>query len=517
MNYQLSEDNIKHCTLGFLKSYYKNNSSRGFGHTEASLDMVSEDGIIADGFLRFFINPEGGDLKEEDLLDEKRANKEDKGISFTATFEATSQETAEEIQYNVQNTLLILDALTIASMVAAGSYGYNYLNDQYTLNELGVVRFWGGFFSVLMTTLIGYVLLCRYSNFPRYRYIFALAQFSSYHVDEQWISYGEDVFENSTNKYLVELKKQCTQKGIGIIMVNHHLQPSLIMTPARESAGKKGRIKQFFDSSATITKQRFKWLKLPNFIKKRIPFLSKPKIISSPAIKTSDYLRFSKSYWKQGLLILFSALVLGEIYIEELKNPNIVYIEDAEYERKILEQTKNNRKEPSVTFIDLETGIRKQVIDPRAYGKIPPNANQEDKRIATRPTPPKKQANVEQLTGTEAYKKALIVAISDNTFETYSCKRLTRIRGEAYLIQVGLAYNYQTAMQKVKASNAKGIKVNAMNMICFSKKNRDYVIYLDDIYTSKKEAIARANEYHKLKVAKGIKGEQTKIRILKNN
>ena len=508
MDYQLSEDNIKHCTLGFLKSYYKNNSSRGFGHTEARLDMISEDGIIADGFLKFYIKEDDTELKEEDLLEEEGASHKKQGIPFTATFEATSQETAEEIQYKVQNTLLILDAFTVACMVAAGSYGYNYLNDQYTLNELGALKFWGGFFSVLMTTLLGYVLVCRYSNFPRYRYIFALAQFDSYRVDEQWVSYGEDVFENSTNKYLVELKKQCAKKGIGLIMVNHQLQPSLIMTPAREPAGKKGRIKQFFDSSTSFTRQRFGWLRLPSFIRKRMPSVSKPKSISQ--INTGDYLRFSKSYWKQGLLILFSALVLGEIYIEELKNPNIVYIEEGEYEKKILEQTKNNKPEPSVTFIDLETGNRKKVIDPRAYEALPNNANKIDKKIAPKPTP------LRNLSATEAYQKALIVAISDNTFETYSCKRLTRIKGEAYLIQVGTANDYAMAMQKVKASNAKGIKVNAMNMICFSQKNREYVIYLDDIYTSKEEAKARASEYHKLRLAKGFKSEQTKIRILRS-
>ena len=94
---------------------------------------------------------------------------------------------------------------------------------------------------------------------------------------------------------------------------------------------------------------------------------------------------------------------------------------------------------------------------------------------------------------------------------------MTRIQGEAYLIQVGIAKDYQTAMQKVKATNAKGIKVNAMNMVCFSKTNRDYVIYLDDIYTSKKDALARAKEYSKLRIAKGFTGEQTQIRILRKN
>ena len=129
MAYQLTEENIKHATLSFLKTYYKNNSSRGFGETIATLDMEAGNGIIADGYIKFSVEEDpiaelSGNEAEEALLADSD-DKPRKKSSFLATFEATSQHTAQEIQYSVQKKLLCIDALAFASIVAAGAYGYN--------------------------------------------------------------------------------------------------------------------------------------------------------------------------------------------------------------------------------------------------------------------------------------------------------------------------------------------------------------------------------------------------------
>jgi len=166
MAYQLTEENIKHATLSFLKTYYKNNESRGFGNTIASLDMQAGDGIIADGYIKFSVEEDPiANLSAKDaekaVLDTKSNQKKTKK-SFLATFEATSQGTAQEIQYSVQNTLLFFDALAIASIIAAASYGYNFMNDQFTLNQLGHFKFFGGFVLVLVASMIGYALIFKY-------------------------------------------------------------------------------------------------------------------------------------------------------------------------------------------------------------------------------------------------------------------------------------------------------------------------------------------------------------------
>ena len=153
MAYQLTEENIKHATLSFLKTYYKNNSSRGFGETIATLNMQAGDGIIADGYIKFSVDEDPiAKMSSKEAEAALLAEKEDtprKKSTFLATFEATSQATAQEIQYSVQNKLLLVDGLAIASMVAAASYGYNYMNDQFTLNQLGHFKFFAGFFGPL--------------------------------------------------------------------------------------------------------------------------------------------------------------------------------------------------------------------------------------------------------------------------------------------------------------------------------------------------------------------------------
>ena len=200
-------------------------------------------------------------------------------------------------------------------------------------------------------------------------------------------------------------------------------------------------MKQFFDTTADITKKRFAWLKLPAWMKKRMPAwmhmpsFNKPTIASP--VNTDDYLRYTKSYWKQAVLILFSLGVIGEIYWEETKNPNIAYIGDTAYERKILEQTKDNKREPSVTFLDLETGDRKKVQQPRSRSGQPTAAEYVDPVIKT--PKPKKQKKSPTYAELAKSNKSVIVSIDGNEFISYSCSRLAHLKGEIYLIQVDLS------------------------------------------------------------------------------
>ena len=516
MAYLLTEENIKHCTLGFLKTYYKNNSSRGFGESEAKLDMVTADGVVADGYLKFTKSENEEQFNWDELLENQKEEPKPTAptTAFLATFEATSQDTAEEIQYKVQNTLLFFDALAVAFMVAAGSYGFNYLRDQFTLNELGFGPFWAGFFGVLLASLIGYYFIFRY--IPRYRYIFAIEQFNRYHADEQWIAYGEDVFEHPENKYLVELKKQCMKKGLGLISINQQLYPTLVMTPQREEVGgTTKRIKKFFSSSATITKKRFGWLKLPNWLQKRMPNFKWNRTIKIPLENTGDYMRYTRSYWKQGLLIAFSMLVMGEIYREELKNPNIVYMDGPEYEQTVIEQTKNNKREPNVTFLDLETGDRKRIVDPRSPA-IPASTEHVDPVIKTPKATIRKQPSPTS-SSKEFTEKGIIISTGINEHIAYSCNRLAHLKGEVYMVQVSLAKTYNQALSSVKAFTQKGFKTNALSLSCFYKNHTGYIVYLDDIYATKAEAEVRAASFHKLKVAKGEHRDETIIRVIKRN
>ena len=74
----LSENAIKHIALGYLKSFYRLRNRAENTGTLTGLDMRGANDIIADGFLHY---------TQED------------GQVFSATFEASSQATRDEIRY----------------------------------------------------------------------------------------------------------------------------------------------------------------------------------------------------------------------------------------------------------------------------------------------------------------------------------------------------------------------------------------------------------------------------------
>lgn len=485
MAYKLTEENIKHATLSFLKTYYKNNESRGFGNTVATLDMQAGDGIIADGYIKFSVEEDpianmSSKDAEKAILERKSSEKKIKD-SFLATFEATSQGTAQEIQYSVQNTLLFFDALAIASIIAASSYGYNYMNDQYTLNQLGAFKFFGGFIGVLVASMIGYALIFKYLS--RYHHIHALAQFKRYYADEQWVSYGEDVFANPGNKYLLELKKQCIREGYGLILVDQTLQPSLVMTPQRKPTKKDKRKKRIFSAEKITNQKAFKWvggIKIPQF---KAPI----------DINTADYSRFTKSYWKQMIVIAFMALVMGDIYYEESKNPNMIYVDEAKYQKELLKKKENTIPESTDYLVETADGEyilnselaeRKAATKKQATTIITPKATKKNK---ARPKTVKSDA--------------LIISTGASEFVSYDCNRLSSMVGQNYLVQIATASSNTEAIKKVKTFNENGFKANAVWLGCFLNK-KIYVVYLDDIFNDKNAATARLEKYQKLLIAK---------------
>lgn len=481
MAYQLSEENIKHATLSFLKTYYKNNESRGFGNTIATLDMQAGDGIVADGYIKFSVEDDpianmSAKDAEKIILEEKATNKKTKK-SFLATFEATSQGTAQEIQYSVQNTLLFFDALAIASIIAATSYGYNYMNDQFTLNQLGTFKFFGGFVLVLVTSMIGYALIFRYLS--RYHHIHALAQFKRYRADEQWVAYGEDVFANPGNKYLLELRKQCIREGYGLITVNQALQPSLVMTPQRKPAKKDKRKKRIFSAEKITNQKAFKWV---GGIK--MPQLKAP-------INTADYSRFTKSYWKQGVVIVAMIAVMGEVYYEEAKNPNIVYVDESKYQQELQAKKGNTIPEPLDYLVETTDG---EFVLNSELEKVA--AEKKETNTAAPKTFKKNKARPKTVKS-----DALIISTGFSEFVSYDCNRLSAMAGQNFLVQIATATSSTEAIKKVKTFNENGFKANAVWLGCFLNK-KIYVVYLDDIFNDKNAATVRLEKYQKLLIAK---------------
>jgi hypothetical protein len=206
----LTEQVIKKEAMAFLKGFYKY-KPRGEGGTIVKYDMRAEGGLIADGYLEF--------------------NDLDGGL-FTATLEASSASKRDEVAYRIQHRLLFWDCLSVSFLMTITSLilfqRYEVL-DYSTLNlSMGLFFSWG--------FLLVYFLIFRLSLqfLKRYRYIYAIEQFSKYKVDEKWICISDDVFPNGSDKYFKELKKRCILDGVGLLKINADLRVSPIVVAAKQ-------------------------------------------------------------------------------------------------------------------------------------------------------------------------------------------------------------------------------------------------------------------------------------------
>ena len=89
----LTENAIKQLALGYLKSFYRLRNRAANTGTLTGLDMRGANNIIADGFLHYT---------------------DESGKVFSATFEATSQATRDEICYRPRTSHVIWDALVFS-------------------------------------------------------------------------------------------------------------------------------------------------------------------------------------------------------------------------------------------------------------------------------------------------------------------------------------------------------------------------------------------------------------------
>lgn len=426
-----------------MKTYYKFRPRNG--ETVIHYDMMYSSKIIVDGHLTF--------------------PKED-GTPFVATFEATSVSSSAEVLYRLQRQKLLWDG------IAAGVVSAFLLTFCLWAADIWSLILMGWTFSILLNLSIFVLVFIAYQMFnrssERYRYIYAIEQFKQYHVDEQWIALGNDVFSDPTDPYFSELKIQCVKNGFGLLTVDKDEHVNLLITPAREEVfGQKRKTIKFEENA---------------------PALNNLQRLSTQSIE-----RFSHPFWTQIAISSIAILLLSGVFFRSWQTRPIETLNAQAYQDSmkrvaaILEQTRETRQ---------------YVFQPDDMVKSSPNTKSYD--ATTVSNPPNQNNDV-----------GLYVFSVQDGYLSYACERID-MHGTKYVVQDLTFNNFNDAKRRIEHLKTYGLIANAVSLDCTANatSKHDYCVYYEVIFNDEKAANSKGleikNELQKL----NLKNDFIKIRVL---
>lgn len=446
---QLTENIIKKVALRFFRHYYKFRLRYEDQPVVAKYDLEGVGGIVADGYYSF---------------------KKPDGKLFTATFEATSKESKDEVMFKADKRTLLWDGLAVTCISMVALAFFNLRSPFHSLDNTKIGERTALLFLVGLVVLGLFVAIAR--NFRRYRYIYAVEQFKKYFADEQWIALSTDVFENSNDRYLRELKSQCVFNGLGLLTIDKNLDPKIIITPSRHDifAGKRQALDFLPQKKAQEVAQKGK---LDLF----------PALMSGGSRQPKSLLRYRKSNHTQIALMAASMVLLAIIFMKEMENPALQVVEKQEFTEKIAKSKSNGLEEPSTYLPDSSSmPKRKKAAD----GKFWDLENAQETTTVPAESPTNELAdNSKRSVGTagEFTEKGV-----GNLDILYDCSRFYNFDGKKYIVEVGEYNEYKLAATAVTAIRSKGVFSAALLKSCFTDERKGYMVYAGEIYNSAAEA-----------------------------
>ena len=218
-----TEQQIRGLAINFLRQHYKTRPRSGTSGTRVVPNVHYYQGVTIDARLAF---------QKPDLN------------WFTATVEATSVETAEEVIYRT-NWFRIGALSVLAGLAAVGGFFWRCRR----CKGLIYGSIWGGntaylglLFGFLVVALITGLSLLGFSK--SFRYIYAVAQFSRFHADAQWMAYDGGIFHDLKSTYFREFQRQCILYGFGMMEVLPDNKVRVVIEPSHidQFAGKRRKL-----------------------------------------------------------------------------------------------------------------------------------------------------------------------------------------------------------------------------------------------------------------------------------
>lgn len=469
-----SENNIKKSALRFLKMYYKYRPRTG--KTDIKVDQSTQEGIIADGLLTF---------PQEDET------------PFIASVEATSFDTRDEVKFKMQHQLLNWDAFMwscfiVAIVVLLGHYFHLFAFQK------GHLELTAGLSILFLSSFIGY----RYFFFKRakYRYIYALEQFRQYHVDEQWVAIGDNVFYGAEDPSYEELRIQCVRNGFGLLSIDKELNTHLVISPSRDELFGSGRkILSFMGtenlvSNPTLNKARGFWGK----IKSKIGWTTPDQSV----------LRYRRSFYKPIFASVIMLGLIGFVAYEDLREKDFEYVKnETKYNEQLSKAAKQRKNDEFDQFIDSSAVEPYQKKRPDSYLAIVEKDKRDDFIMKRAPLRKKDRLTVKGET-------EIFVESSDKNITGYDCSRFFNFFGKKHLVQDGIFKGIGAAERRMNLLRRSGFKANVLWLGCFYSDSEDYIVYIEWLYENKNEAIREGVSYRKKLKEEGIRESDLNVRTI---
>lgn len=452
---QISEDAIKKAVLSFLRSYYKFRLRYDDRPVRIQSDMKGADGIIADGYYSY--------IKAD-------------GKPFTATFEASSKASKEEVVFKPQKQILLWDGIAVAASLVLFLSALNLLYHFHNLTEarLGIRA------AMLVAAFCIFLLLFLWlaKGFRRYRYIYAIEQFKKYHADEQWIAIGSDVFGNGDERYLEELKNQCVYNGVGLLTVDETLNPLIVIAPSRRDVflGKRQSASFLPQKEMTQNKLEKQFGSIWKHLGRRAPSFSQGEKL---------VLRYQKSYYLQMLSLVFCLGAVWLIISHELKNREVAAISKEKFTEE-LARSQSDRFRTTEAFL----------IDSSAN-----NAGKErlsDEKFWDLEAPPLEVSPQNPQTEEASKNQADLPTGQDiEGYFFYDCSRFYNFGGKKFIILEGVYDSWELTREKLEQLRKSGLESMAVLHSCFSKTGRGYLVQLGLFYNTEPEATKKLETLRK--------------------
>lgn len=439
----LSENAIKQIALGYLKSFYRLRNRAANTATLTGLDMRGANNIIADGFLHY---------TQED------------GAVFSATFEATSQATRDEICYRPRIGHVLWDGMVFTSFLLPTFLAVAHIMGYFIL--VGEDFYWRLFLFLATIPAVLGVYFVLFRRLPRYRYIFAIEQFKQYPANDQWVAFGYDVFSGLPAKFREELLRQCTRYGFGLVEITAQRKPKLIMAPSMaDNFVPKTKTFNFLPSGEWQKQLESlavgPWKKLKQYLNERLRPMQ------------NQYFRwFPRTYYNQWSLMLVGFLALVFLVRIEYKRLPVNFPSERGYRNQTLKAAADNRPEREYFVVDAPiAGFYDTTFQPY---EMEINEEQFEALIQTEGSdhadsimlPP-----VRIITALPGQEAALY----------YSCNRYNRLNKTFYLLVDSIYRQQAAARRQLSNYNEKGLSATAVWPPCLGGTGQGFLVFVDEI------------------------------------